>query len=84
MVTSKSNIINKASVVEQCCQCLCNWKNNFDYHYLSVKIQLSRIDTEVAAVNLVLRSSKSTIPIYLHQDYNYHQYGKCTLGISIF
>ena len=78
MVTSKSININKASVVEQCCQRICNLKYSFYCHYLSVKFQLSRIDTEVSSVNLIPRISKSAIPIYLHQDYNYHQYGKCT------
>ena len=77
MVTSNSININKVSVLEQCFQRLCTLKYNFDHNYLSVKFHLSRTDTEVIFVNLISRISESTIPIYLHQDYNYHQYGKC-------
>ena len=47
---------------------------------LRVKLQMKQIgpidDFITTYVNPQISIIKSTIPIYLHQDYNYNQYGK--------
>ena len=81
MVTSMLIIVNKTTAVQKCCRLVCNLKLNIQSSYISFTFHLTNIVTEVASAGLISRINKSTVPIYLHQDYNYHQYGKCTARI---
>ena len=87
MVTSKSFDINKSiSGVHNrlkkinCGELFCYLKySTFQTYDSGVKLQMKKIDNFLATTIVHLITSIITIPIYLHQDYNYNQYGKCLI-----
>jgi len=76
-MTSKLIDINKNSVHEQCSELVCNLMCNLERHYFAVKLHFLNSDTQNGASLKRTPTFRDTIPIYLHQDYNYMKYGKC-------
>ena len=84
MVTSKSLDINKSiSWVHKrlhrfnCGELFCYFRySTFQNNDIGVKFQMKQVDYFITSTFVHLKISSISIPIYLHQDYNYNQYGK--------
>ena len=84
MVTSKSLDINKLiSWVHKrlnrynCGEHFCYFRySTFQNNHFGVKLQMKEVDYFITTTFVHPIISSILIPIYLHQDYNYNQYGK--------
>ena len=68
--------INKIPFDEQFSELLCNWMSYLECNYLAAKLHLSSTNKHSGASVKGTPTPRDTIPIFLHQDYNYNQYGK--------
>ena len=76
MVKSKLNDINATFIHKLACEKSSNLKLNSQHYYTGIKLHFTRsYIIHCASVKQTI-GSNNTIPIFLHQDYNYYQYGK--------
>lgn len=84
MVTSKSLDINKSISWAHkrlktftCGERFCYFRySTFQNNKFGVKLQMKEADYFITTTSVHSIISSILIPIYLHQDYNYNQYGK--------